>query len=144
MRIFICLVLLVFTFSSCQQGPLHFSKYSWKPYSKEALQDAMAHHKPIVIDFYADWCPICHELDETLFSLPQIQAKLNQVTALRVDATNQDDPAIQKICDQYQVDGLPTIVFLDSKGNEIANSRVIGFVTPHDFEQSLALFNIFK
>ena len=138
------LVLLVFVFSSCQQMASHESKFPWKPFSKQALVDAVAQHKPVVIDFWADWCPICHELDRTLFSVPGIQAKLSQVIALRMDATNQDDPAVQAILQQYQVDGLPTIVFIDTKGQEIPNARVIGFVTPHDFEQSLAMFNIFK
>ena len=120
------------------------SKFPWKPYSQEALKDSIAHKKPVVIDFFAQWCPICHDLDDTLFSRPDIQAKLAQVTTLRVDATNQDDPGVQKILQEYNVDGLPTIVFLDSKGQEINNSRVIGFVTPQEFSQSLALFNIFK
>lgn len=120
------------------------SAFHWKPYSKQALEESIAHHKPVVIDFYADWCPVCHELDDTVFSLPQIQAKLAQVTALRMDATDQDDPAVQKIAEGYGIEGLPTVVFLDGKGKEIDNSRVIGFVTPHDFSQSLALLKIFK
>jgi thiol:disulfide interchange protein DsbD len=144
MKILISLALLIFVFSSCQQAPTHRSKFPWKPYSKQALQDALEHKKSVVIDFFAEWCPICHELDDTLFSRPEIQAKLSQVTALRVDATNQDDPAIQEILQEYNVDGLPTIIFLDSHGKEINNSRVIGFVTPEEFSQALALFNILK
>jgi len=104
----------------------------------------VAQHKPVVIDFFAEWCPVCQELDHTLFSLPQIQAKLSQVITLRVDATNQDDPQVQQVCNLYQIEGLPTIIFLDSHGQEINNSRVIGFVTPEDFSQALALFRIFK
>jgi len=140
----ISLIFVIFIFSSCQQAGTSHSKFPWKPYSKQAIADSVAHKKPIVIDFYADWCPVCHELDDTLFSLPQIQAKLSQVTALRVDATNQDDPDVQKICQDYGIEGLPTIVFLDSKGQEVNGSRVIGFVTPQEFNQALAMFNIFK
>ena len=69
---------------------------------------------------------------------------MSQVTTLRMDATYQDDPKVQEILQQYQVEGLPTVVFLDSHGHEINNSRVIGFVTPEEFSQALALFNIFK
>ncbi len=145
MKLVISLLLLIVVFSSCQQKePSNQLTYPWKPFSKQALEDAIAHHKPVVIDFYADWCPICHELDRTVFSLPEIQAKLAQVTALRMDATDQDNPQVQSILQEYEVEGLPTIVFLDSHGREIKNSRVIGFVTPREFAQALAMFNIFK
>jgi thiol:disulfide interchange protein DsbD len=61
-----------------------------------------------------------------------------------VDATNQDDPAVQDIAQEYGIEGLPTVVFLDSHGQEIKDSRVIGFVTPREFDQVLAMFKIFK
>ncbi len=120
------------------------SPFPWKPYSKQALEDSVAHKKPVVIDFFAQWCPNCHELDRTVFSLPEIQAKLAQVTALRMDATNQDDPQVQKILQEYGIEGLPTIIFLDSHGQEIKNSRLIGLVTPQEFSQALALLAILK
>jgi thiol:disulfide interchange protein len=80
MKLLIGLALLVFAFSSCHQAPAHQSKSIWKPYSKQAIKDSVAQHKPIVIDFFADWCPNCHDLDEQVFSLPEIQAKLSRVT----------------------------------------------------------------
>ena len=144
MKIFISLLMLVVVFSSCQPAALKGNKFPWKPYSKEALDDSIAHHRPVVIDFYADWCPNCQDLDREVFSLPAIQAKLAQVTALRVDATNQDDPKVQQLLQDYGIEGLPTVVFIDSKGQEIKDARVIGFVTPNDFSQSLAMFNLLK
>ena len=144
MKIFISLMFLIFVFSSCQQAPTHVSKFPWKPYSKQAAEDSIAHKKPVVIDFFAEWCPNCHDLDREVFSLPQIQAKLALVTALRMDVTNQDDPEVQKIAQEYGIEGVPTVIFLDSKGQEINGSRVIGFVTPEEFSQALALLNIFK
>ncbi len=144
MKILITLTLLIFAFSSCRQAPTHQSKFPWKPYSKQALEDSVAHKKPVVIDFFAQWCPNCHELDRTVFSLPQIQAKLAQVTALRMDVTNQDDPQIQQILQEYEIEGVPTIIFLDSRGVEIKNSRVIGLVTAQEFSQALALLALLK
>ena len=144
MKLVISLFFIVLAFSSCQQPPSHELKSLWKPYSKSALEDSILHHKPVVIDFYADWCPNCHDLDREVFSLPSIQAKLAKVTTLRMDATNQDDPKVQDILQYYAIEGLPTVVFIDSKGNEVKDSRVIGFVTPDEFAQSLAMFNIFK
>ena len=144
MKILLSLIFLICMFSSCHPTPRNHSEVHWKPYNQQALDDAVAHHKPVVIDFFAEWCPVCHDLDRTLFSLPEIQAKLNQVITLRVDSTNQDDPEVQRICQLYQIEGLPTIIFLDSHGQEINNSRVIGFVTPEEFSQALAMFRIFK
>ena len=103
----------------------------------------MAHKKPVVIDFWAEWCPNCHDLDRMVFSLPQIQAQLTQVTTLKMDVTNQDDPQVQKILQEYEIEGVPTVIFLDGHGVEINNSRVIGFVTPQEFSQALAMFKIF-
>jgi thiol:disulfide interchange protein DsbD len=144
MKILISLILLSLVFSSCHQAPTQQSISIWKPFSKQALEDSIAHKTPIVIDFSADWCPNCHDLDRVVFSLPEIQAKLAQVTALKVDMTNQDDPEVQKIAQEYGLEGVPTVVFLDAKGKEIDNSRVIGFVTAKEFDQSLALLKIFK
>ena len=132
-------MLLIFAFSSCRQGPSHQSKFPWKPYSKQALEDSVAHKRPIVIDFFAGWCPNCHELDQTVFSLPQIQAQLARVTALRMDVTDQDDPRVQQILKEYDIEGVPTIIFLNSKAQEIKDSRGTGFVTPKEFSQALAL-----
>ncbi len=131
-------------FSSCQKAPEVASKSIWKPYSKQALEDSIARKIPVVIDFFAEWCPNCHELDRTVFSLPDIQSKLSQVTALRMDVTDQDNPEVQKIATEYSIDGVPTVIFINSHGQEIDNSRVIGYVTPKEFSQSLALFKIFK
>jgi thiol:disulfide interchange protein DsbD len=135
-------MLLMVIFSSCRQAPIH--EYPWKPYSQRAVADSIAQKKPVVIDFFAEWCPICHDLDRTLFSRPDVQAKLSRVTALRVDATNQDDPLVQELAGLYGVDGLPTIIFLNSHGVEVKNSRLQGFSAPDEFAQSYALLTIFK
>ena len=138
MKILISSMLLIFAFSSCRQGPSHQSKFPWKPYSKQAIKDSVAHKKPIVIDFFAEWCPNCHELDQTVFFLPQIQVQLAKVTALRMDATDQDDPQVQQILKEYEIEGVPTIIFLNSKAQEIKDSRGIGLVTPKELSEALA------
>ena len=142
MKLWISLMMILIVFSSCKQVPVHH--YAWKPYSQKAVEEAVAHKRPVVIDFFAEWCPICHDLDRALFSRPDVQAKLDKVTALRVDATNQEDPNVAAVAQQYQVDGLPTIIFLDSRGKEIPHSRLEGFATPSDFAQAYAMANILQ
>ena len=66
MKILMSLILLALVFSSCRQAPTHPLEFPWKPYSQQAVDDAAAHKRPVVIDFFADWCPLCHELDQNL------------------------------------------------------------------------------
>ena len=142
MKNLIGLTFLIFTLASCQH-PQEKTKSIWTPYTKQALADSINHNKPVVIDFYADYCPHCHELDRTVFSDPLIVSKLSFVTALRVDVTNMDDAHAQNIAREYGVDGLPTVIFLDSHGHEIANSRLTGPVSSKEFSQSLVLLAVF-
>ncbi|MBF0504480.1 MAG: thioredoxin fold domain-containing protein [Candidatus Omnitrophica bacterium] len=143
MKNLIGLMILSFIFASCQQVSM-MSKSIWKPYSEKVLADSVNRKKPVVIDFYADWCPNCHELDRTVFSDPAIAAKLASVTALRMDVTDMDNSRVQRIIQEYGIDGVPTIVFLDSHGHEIPDSRIVGVVSSKEFSQALALLAIFK
>ncbi len=143
MKFVISFILLVLMFSSCRQAPTG-TEFPFKPYSQQALNEAVKEHKPVIIDFWAEWCPNCHDLDRAVFSRPDIKAKMTHVMALRMDVTNQDDPKVQQILEKYDIEGVPTVVFLDRHGKEINNARVIGFVTPEEFLQSLALLSVLK
>ncbi len=116
------------------------SSAMWTPYSVEEEQKAIASHKPMVIDFFAEWCIGCHELDQKVFSKPDVQAKLAQFTTLRVDATDIDAPQVQKVVDKYEIIGLPTVLFLDGNGKEIKTARVEGSESAKEFTKSLDLF----
>ncbi len=130
-------LLLVLLFSSCQKvSPITENQHSvWKPYSKEAVVESIANKKPVVIDFYADWCPNCHVLEKHVFSRPEIQAQLAHVTALRADVSNQEDDHVQEIIQEYELQGVPIIVFLDNQGQE--KQRLLGLVTPKEFIEAL-------
>ncbi len=119
--------------------PSEKTKLVLKPYSAEAVQESISQKKPVIIDFYAEWCISCHELDQFVFSNPKIIAQLSPFTVLRVDVTNMDDPKAQKIIDQYGVIGLPTVIFLDSHGREIQEARVAGTTAATQFLKSSAL-----
>jgi len=116
---------------------LEQSKSVWQPYSDQKLAAAIAQNKPVVIDFYADWCISCHELDHFVLSTPTVASRLSQLTALRVDATNMDDPLVQAMIDRYGLIGLPTVIFLDTHGHEIEKARVQGVVSLSEFLKSL-------
>jgi len=143
MRKTVYFIILILALTSCRQAP-GASTSIWKPYSQEALREAVHEQKPVVIDFYADWCPNCQDLDRTVFVDPAIVAKLALVTALRVDVTNMDDSRVQSVVQTYGIEGVPTVVFLDSHGREITDARVMGLVSSKEFSQALAMLKIFK
>ena len=114
-------------------------KLIWEPYNLEKLSQAKEKHKPVVIDFYADWCITCHELEANVFNNPTVAKELSKFVRLRLDATNMDAPDIQKILKQYEIFGLPIVVFIDKKGHEVEDARVIGYVPPGEFLKSVGL-----
>lgn len=115
-------------------------KDAWQPYSQQKIEFAVKQQEPVIIDFFAEWCFGCHELDHNVFSKPEIQAKLSQVTALRVDATNMEDPLIQQLLEQYGLIGLPTVVFLDRSGREVKEIRMEGAGSLEEFKESLKVW----
>ncbi len=114
-------------------------KIVWQAYSEEALEQAKSAGKPIVVDFFAEWCIECHALEREVFSKPEIIAQLNQWTTLRVDATKINTPLVQMMIDKYNVIGLPTVIFLDNKGEEIKQARVQGSASLKEFQKALML-----
>lgn len=112
---------------------------AWEAYSTDKVAIAAQNKQPAVIDFYADWCIACHELENFVFSNPAVSKELEKFVRLRVDATDMMAPAVQQVLEQYDVFGLPIIVFLDADGQEVEDARVIGYVPPAEFLKSLQL-----
>lgn len=83
--------------------------------------------KPVMLDVYADWCVACKEFDKYTFSDPAVAEQMHRLTLLQADVTA-NAPAQKMLLSQLQVMGLPTILFFDSRGNEIPGSRVTGFM----------------
>ncbi len=121
-------------------GPKTSKEEIFKPYTQTTLEQLIKEHKPVVLDFYADWCIGCIEMDKKVFSNPAIKLKLSQITTLRVDATNIDAPETSKIIDQFGVIGLPTIIFLDTNGQEIKSARIEGEESAKGFQKALDLW----
>jgi thiol:disulfide interchange protein DsbD len=110
----------------------------WKPYRVGEVVTSVGAHKPIVVDFYADWCLSCHEFEAEVLSKPDVAAALEKLTTLRVDATNQDDPNVVSILEQHDIVGLPTIIFLDAQGDELRQLRMEGAGTKKKFLARIA------
>ena len=102
----------------------------WKKYDAATVS---ATGKPIIIDFYADWCIPCKELDEKTFSNADVAGELGRFTRVKADLTKPEDPAVQELTKKYKIVGVPTIVFLDSSGHELNAQRLTGFEPPQQF-----------
>jgi thioredoxin:protein disulfide reductase len=94
--------------------------------------------KPAMLDFYADWCVSCKEMENLTFSDTRVQARLAQLNLLRADVTanNPDDQTLLK---RFKLFGPPGIIFFDAKGNEVA--RVVGYESAETFLKSLDKVN---
>jgi thiol:disulfide interchange protein DsbD len=111
------------------------STVDWKKY--DAATIASASGKPVIIDFYADWCIPCKELDEKTFSDPGVARDLDRFVRVKADLTNDADPAVQQLTKQYGIVGVPTVVFIGADGRENPAARLTGFEPPDRFAQRL-------
>ena len=112
------------------------TKINWEPYSENALSQAIQQHKPVIIDFSAEWCEACHELDKHTFTDNQVQTLSERFVMLKVDATETTNE-VQQISKKYNVVGLPTIVFIDASGKRLDEQTLTGFEKPDKFLQRM-------
>ncbi len=92
--------------------------------------------RPVMLDFYADWCVSCKEMERLTFSDPAVQAKLAGFTLLQADVTaNTDDD--KALLAKFKLFGPPGIIFYDAKGQEISAVRIVGFQDAVLFQKSL-------
>jgi thioredoxin:protein disulfide reductase len=94
--------------------------------------------RPVVLDFYADWCVSCKEMEHLTFSDPSVRPRMTNALLLQADVTanSADDKALLK---RFGLFGPPGILFFDANGREHADARVIGFLPPQRFAASLAV-----
>lgn len=104
----------------------------WTRYDMAALDAARTAGKPTVIDFTADWCIPCKELDSRTFSDRAVAAELQRFTRIKADVT-QDNEANQSLLQRYGVVGPPTVLFLDSNGRELRDLRLVGYEKADEF-----------
>ncbi|MCX8070830.1 MAG: thioredoxin family protein [Candidatus Binatia bacterium] len=105
------------------------SMIEWEEYSELALEQAVRDGKPVLIDFVADWCIPCHEMEATTFADRRVAELAERFVMLRADVTL-DTEKTKAMTERFRVLGVPTIVLLDPEGREV--QRLVGYVTAEE------------
>ena len=106
----------------------------WQRFSTEAYDAARRRRAPFVIEFRADWCAPCREMEERTFRDPSVVAAASDVSLLTVDMTAPDD-FVERVLRSFRVQAAPTTIFFDSRGKEW--HRRGGFIGPDEFARLL-------
>lgn len=102
------------------------AEISWVDSLSKGLEQAKAEGKPLMVDFYTDWCGWCKKLDQDTYSSANVQGLAEKFVCVKVDGDkDQADTA------KYGVRGYPTIIFLNADGKEI--NRNVGYSGPDEF-----------
>jgi thiol:disulfide interchange protein DsbD len=105
----------------------------WESYSDMDLMEAKENGMPILLDFYADWCIPCMELDRNTWTDAEVIKATNDIKRLKVDLTHFDSPESEALRKRFNISGVPTVVFIREDGTEANESRIVGFVPPKEF-----------
>jgi thiol:disulfide interchange protein DsbD len=123
-----------------QGGERVGSKVAWTRVSSLAqLQERLqAPGKPVMLDFYADWCVSCKEMEAFTFSDPTVRARLDGMLLLQADVTANNDEH-RALLKRFSLFGPPGIIFFDAQGREIRGLRVVGYQNAERFLKTLSV-----
>jgi thiol:disulfide interchange protein DsbD len=102
----------------------------WRSDLGPSLELARQEGKPLLLDFRADWCVACVELEKETWTDPRVRTALGELIPVRLDMTRASDEG-QALLRRFRVMGLPTVILLDPQGKELG--RFVGFKEPEDF-----------
>jgi thiol:disulfide interchange protein DsbD len=115
-----------------QHKSLEFKRFKTVDDLQREVSSASAAGKTVMVDFYADWCVSCIEMEHKTFTIPEVQAALKNTVLLQADVTANDDED-KKLYAHFEIVGPPTIAFYGADGKERRNFRVVGYMKAAEF-----------
>jgi len=109
--------------------PSNSASVEWKPFTEDALAEISG--RGVIIDFYADWCIPCKELDAITFSDPKVIELSREFETYKADMTKALSEEVENLRERFKIVGVPTVLVLNSKGEEV--DRITGFVNAQEF-----------
>ncbi len=108
----------------------------WVPYRPGILQEARKNGRPAIIDFFAQWCTPCREMDKTTFRDPGVAKLASGLLAVRVDLTTRRTDT-QQLVKRFAVKGVPTVIFIRADGIEDRSLRVESHIPPQELARRI-------
>jgi len=112
-----------------RSGEGHVEELAWQSFEETVVHSAVVSGEPVIVDFFADWCAPCRELDEKTFADPRVGARLGSFKRFKVDMTRAT-PENRALAASYGVRGVPTVIVYED-GAELF--RITGFEAPEAF-----------
>jgi thiol:disulfide interchange protein DsbD len=131
--------LFVIAVSTYALMPSEKQSPDWKVFSESKYDMSLKNNERMIIDFYADWCIPCKELDALTFSNSDVIDESKRYTAYKADLTQSGSPENESLTKRFRIRGVPTILIIDEQGNEI--ERITGFVNAETFLQKIRSVN---
>jgi len=120
------LILIGVTFFLFASAGVKGKGVQWEAYDPVLLKEASQNNKPVILDFYAEWCGPCRALDEKVFMDPEVVELSLNFVAIRVDMTK-EHPDQKKLQEQFKIIGMPTIIFINRQG-VVEGEKIESFV----------------
>lgn len=129
--IFSVLILVIAVYSFI---PADKTSVDWTPYTEGVIPEQID-ARGVIIDFYADWCIPCKELDAFTFSDARVIEASKNFYTFKADMTKSLSDEVEALRNKYKIIGVPTVLILDSEGNEV--KRITGFVNADEFYEMI-------
>ena len=120
-----------------QLGELQFRMIDSVSELDQQLALAKQAKRPVLLDFYADWCISCKEMELNTFSNPKVGNEMRNFVLLQADVTS-NTPENKELLKRFGLFGPPAILFFNSEASELKQNRIVGYMSPEPFSKALA------